>query len=146
MTQVATPDAAVPEPTASDPAVVDPAARREQFWRIGMIAMIILPILVAVVRALRRHWFPIGDNALLYIRVRDTFTAHHPLLGSWTSASLIVGEDMNNPGPLHDDLLSPFAHLLSPGPATAIGLPFSVVDPAERRRGSPSQTTCCATV
>jgi hypothetical protein len=35
---------------------------------------------------------------------------------------LIVGDDMNNPGPLHDDLLSPFAHLLSPGPAAAIGV------------------------
>jgi len=91
-------------------------------WRIALLALVILPIVVAVVRALRNQWFPIGDNALLYIRVRDTFTAHHPLLGSWTSASLIVGEDMNNPGPLHDDLLAPFAHVLSPGPAVAVGV------------------------
>jgi hypothetical protein len=97
---------------------VGPARR----WRIAIVALVLLPIAVAVVRALRNHWFPIGDNALLYIRVRDTFTEHHPFLGSWTSASLIVGEDMNNPGPLQDDLLSPFAHLLSPGPGAAIGV------------------------
>jgi hypothetical protein len=116
------PEVEVTEAPPEAPAAVVDVERTLRRWRLALLALIILPIAVAVVRALRRHWFPIGDNALLYIRVRDTFTAHHPLLGSWTSASLIVGEDMNNPGPLHDDLLAPFAHVLSPGPATAIGV------------------------
>ena len=87
-----------------------------------MLAAAILPIVVAIVRALVHHWFPIGDNALLYIRVVDVATEHHPWLGSWTSASLSVGENMNNPGPLYQDLAAPFAKLFGPGPGAAIGV------------------------
>jgi hypothetical protein len=87
-----------------------------------MLAAAILPIVVAIVRALAHHWFPIGDNALLYIRVVDVGTEHHPWLGSWTSASLSVGENMNNPGPLYQDLAAPFAKLFGPGPGAAIGV------------------------
>jgi hypothetical protein len=119
---VATPAVILDGALAAPPAETTRSPGPELPVRAALVALILLPIVVAVVRALRAHWFPIGDNALLFIRVRDTFTEHHPLLGSWTSASLIVGDDMNNPGPLHDDLLSPFAHLLSPGPAAAIGV------------------------
>ncbi len=90
--------------------------------RVGLVIVTVLPILSAVVRALRRDWFPIGDNALLYLRAVDVFTEHHPLLGSWTSASLSVGENMNNPGALYDLLMAPFALTLSPGPGAAIGV------------------------
>ncbi|MEQ1700394.1 MAG: hypothetical protein ABMA25_09800 [Ilumatobacteraceae bacterium] len=96
--------------------------RRETLVRRALLALAILPIVVAVVRAMLHHWFPISDNALLYIRVADVGTEHHPWLGSWTSASLSVGENMNNPGPLYDDLLAPFAKLFSPGPGAAIGV------------------------
>jgi hypothetical protein len=34
------------------------------------------------------------------------FSSHPPLLGTWTSASLSVGKDINNPGPLLYDLLA----------------------------------------
>lgn len=90
--------------------------------RAGIVATVALPIVIAVIRALHRHWFPIGDDALLYIRVHDVFTSHHPLLGSWTSASLSVGTNMNNPGPIYQDLLAPIAHMFSPGPGAAIGV------------------------
>lgn len=99
--------------------------RREALVRRALLALAILPIVVAVVRAMARHWFPISDNALLYIRVADVGTEHHPWLGSWTSASLSVGENMNNPGPLYDDLLAPFAKVFSPGPGAAIGVGFA---------------------
>lgn len=82
----------------------------------------VIPILVAIVRALRNDWFPIGDDALLYLRAGDVLTGHHPLLGSWTSASLSVGEHMNNPGPIYSDMLAPFAKVFSPGPGAAIGV------------------------
>jgi hypothetical protein len=93
-----------------------------QLARAGLLAIVILPIVVAVVRALRRNWFPIGDNALLYIRTADVFTEHHPFLGSWTSASLSLGVNLNNPGPTYDLLIAPFAQFLSPGPGAAIGV------------------------
>jgi len=99
---------------------IDPGPSRPV--RAAVVAVVVLPIVVAVVRALRHHWFPIGDDALLYIRVHDVFTGHHPLLGSWTSASLSVGTNMNNPGPIYQDLLAPVAHVFSPGPGAAIGV------------------------
>ncbi len=90
--------------------------------RVVATCVVIVPIITAVLRALRNDWFPIGDNALLFIRTRDVLTEDHPYLGSWTSASLSVGENMNNPGAMYDWLIAPFAHLLAPGPAAAIGV------------------------
>lgn len=90
--------------------------------RIAATAVVIVPFVTAVVRAIRSDWFPVGDNALLFIRTRDVWTEDHPFLGSWTSASLSVGENMNNPGALYDWLVAPFAHVLPPGPAAAIGV------------------------
>ena len=89
---------------------------------VAAVAVALVPFLVAAARAVRNGWFPIGDSALLYIRAADTFTVHHPWLGSWTSASQSVGRDMNNPGAMYDWLLSPFARLLPPGPGAAIGV------------------------
>jgi hypothetical protein len=40
-------------------------------WRWGARAAVVLPIVVAVVRALVHGWFPIGDAALLAIRAYD---------------------------------------------------------------------------
>lgn len=86
----------------------------------------LLPIATAVARALLDGWFPLGDNALLVIRAYDVGTVHHPLLGSWTSASLALGVDVNNPGPLYFNLASPFmwtfGRVLGIGPATAIAI------------------------
>jgi len=87
-----------------------------------LLALAVLPIVTAVARALMHHWFPIGDNALLYLRAGDVLTSHHPLLGSWTSASLSVGTNMNNPGPIYSDLIAPFAKVFSPGAGAAIGV------------------------
>jgi len=103
--------------------VTDEAAAEPRAWTLHVVlAVALLPIVAAVVRALMHHWFPIGDNALLYVRVADVLTEHHPWLGSWTSASLSVGENMNNPGPIYADLVAPFAKLFSPGPGAAIGV------------------------
>ena len=95
-------------------------------WRWAARVAVVLPILTAVVRALARGWFPIGDAALLAIRAFDVATPDHPLLGSWTSASFALGIDVNNPGPLYPDLLAPFMWTLGRafgiGAATAIGV------------------------
>lgn len=99
-----------------------PRRRVPDLIRAGCVALVILPVVTSVLRSLRTDWFPIGDNALLYIRARDVWTAHHPLLGSWTSASLSFGENVNNPGSMYDWLIAPWAHLMSPGPAAAIGV------------------------
>ncbi len=98
-------------------------SREPARWvRALLVSVVLLPIGVAVVRALRHNWFPIGDSALLYLRARDVLTTHHPLLGSWTSASLSVGENMNNPGPMYADLLAPVARVLPFSSAAALGV------------------------
>ncbi len=82
----------------------------------------ILPFVTAVARAIANDWFPAFDSALLYLRAADVFTQHHPLLGSWSSMSVSVGVDLNNPGPLYDDLIAPFAHLFNGGVGNAVGV------------------------
>jgi hypothetical protein len=99
-------------------AVRDTSART----RVLQVALAVLPIVTAAARAVRRHWFPIGDSAQLYIRAADVLTEHHPLLAAWTSASLSVGRNMNNPGAMYDWLIAPFAHAFSPGVGAAVGV------------------------
>jgi hypothetical protein len=110
---------------SESPRAEPPCTEPRRLVRIALTAVVIVPIVTAVVRALRRDWFAVGDDALLYIRVRDVLTHHHPWLGSWTSASRSLGVDLNNPGPIYADLLAPFAHLLPPGPGAAIGVGFA---------------------
>lgn len=104
-----------------------------------LYAALVLPFLTAAVRAIRADWFPIGDSALLYLRTADVGTQHHPLLGSWSSASISLGRNINNPGPLYDDLMAPFAHLFSTGIGNVIGvsainLAFAVLAALAARR------------
>jgi len=96
---------------------------RGERWgaRLPMLVAIV-PLLAAAARALNGSWYPIGDNAYFALRARDVLTDHHPLLGTWTSASLTVGTRINNPGPLLFDVLA--------GPAkvdVAIGTVLAVV-------------------
>jgi hypothetical protein len=77
-------------------------------WYLVIRLLVVLPIVVAAVRAVATGWFPVGDSGLLTVRAADVGTADHPWLGSWTSASLALGVDVNNPGPLYHDLIAPF--------------------------------------
>lgn len=63
-------------------------------------------VVAALVRAFVSDWYPVGDNAFFALRSRDVLTEHHPLLGTWTSASQNLGFDVNNPGPLLFDVLA----------------------------------------
>lgn len=87
-----------------------------------LLAAVNVPIVVATVRALARGWQPLGDDGILLVRARDVGTGHHPLLGSWTSASMVVGEDLNNPGPLYFDALALPVRLLGPWVGLAVGV------------------------
>lgn len=87
-----------------------------------LLVAVNLPIMVATVRALAGGWQPLGDNGILLVRARDVGTGNHPLLGSWTSASLAVGQDLNNPGPLYFDALAPAVRLLGPWVGLAVGV------------------------
>ena len=112
-------------PLRPDQPATDHLTERASF-RWALRALVVLPIVVAAARAVATGWFPVGDSALLAIRAYDVGTGQHPLLGSWTSASLTLGEDVNNPGPLYPDLLAPFmwtfGRWFSIGTGIAIGV------------------------
>jgi hypothetical protein len=103
---------------------VDPSVRRSGFdWpRTVLVLATVVPIVVAVTRALRTDWIPVGDNGLLAVRVGDVLTTHHPWLGSWTSASLSLGIDVNNPGATYQYLVAPFVWAFGPVAGIAIGV------------------------
>jgi hypothetical protein len=84
------------------------------------LAVALTPFVVAVVRAAIKEWIPVGDAAYFTVRSADVFTAHHPLLGAWSSGSSVVGVPVNNLGPLQLDLLAPFTKV-TPYVGTAIG-------------------------
>jgi hypothetical protein len=81
-------------------------SRADRLAEVALVAVTILPIVVAAVRAWREHWYPIGDDAYFSLRSRDVLTRHHPWLGTWTSASRDAGIQLNNPGPLLFDILA----------------------------------------
>lgn len=85
------------------------------------VALAVLPVIVATARAMLDGWVPIGDNAYFAIRARDVFSSHIPLLGTWTSASLTLGTDLNNPGPLLFDLYAVPTTVFGANAGLAIG-------------------------
>ncbi len=88
------------------------------------IALVAVPIVVAVARAISQRWIPIGDQALLEIRARDVLTTHHPLLGTASSAALNRdgGVALNHPGPLMFDALAIPVRAFGGGAGVAIGV------------------------
>jgi hypothetical protein len=84
-----------------------PDSQRSANWlALACLLAAILPIVVATIRAVAGDWVAVGDNAFFGMRAADVFTEHNPLLGTWTSASVTVGVDINNPGPLLYDALA----------------------------------------
>jgi hypothetical protein len=85
----------------------------------AIVAVVVIPVLTAAARRLDGDWVPIGDNALIEMRAHDVFSrTHFPFLGTWSSASLSAGIDLNHPGPLLFDLLAV--------PVRLFGGPFGV--------------------
>ena len=90
------------------------------FW--VAVAIALVPVFVAALRAVLRDWIPVGDNAYLTLRARDVFSSHVPLLGTGSSASETAGTLLNHPGPLYFDVLALPVKLLGGGPGTAFGV------------------------
>jgi hypothetical protein len=108
----------------ADGAVPAGARAGEPRWLgFAAVAVALVPIAVAIGRAVAGDWYPLGDNAYFAVRARDVLTEHHPLLGTWSSSSVNVGVPVNNPGPLFFDALAIPAKLsASVGAAVGTGL------------------------
>jgi hypothetical protein len=92
-------------------------------WVFGAsIAFAILPVVVAVGRAINNRWTPLSDDALFPIRARDVFSYHHlPLIGLDSSVSLTTSTTLHHPGPLQFDLLAVPVKLFGGASGTALG-------------------------
>jgi hypothetical protein len=101
---------------------LDPAAGRVQLLAALSVVAAVLPVIVATARAISDDWRAIGDNAYFGIRAADVLTEHHPLLGSWTSASIAIGIDVNNAGPLLFDVLALPVRIGGPDNGLAVGV------------------------
>jgi hypothetical protein len=89
---------------------------------LASIAITLVPVGVATARAIHDGWIPTGDNALFAVRARDLFSLTNlPLLGTWSSASVNAGMQLNHPGPLYLDLLATPARVFDSGAGVAFG-------------------------
>jgi hypothetical protein len=106
---------------------------------------VLVPLVVAAVRAINAGWVPVGDSALIAVRSRDVLGGGElPLIGMWSSSSWVLGFDFNHPGPLLYDLLAVPAALFPGGAGQVLGATLvegaSVVGIfllARRRGGAP---------
>ena len=124
-------------------ATAAPASKAQGGLAVAAVVAAVLPILVATVRAIRDDWLAVGDNAFFAVRALDVGTRHHPLLGTWTSASVAAGVDVNNPGPLFFEVLALPARLFGGADGLAIGaaalnaLAVVTIAVLAHRRGGP---------
>jgi hypothetical protein len=66
------------------------------------LVLVLLPVLAVVVLRTGHRYVPIGDEALIDLRVRDVFTSNTPLVGAYSRG-------FNHPGPLLYWLLAPLS-------------------------------------
>jgi hypothetical protein len=75
-----------------------------------LLAIIALPLVVAVIALHGAHWFPVLDLAMTEVRVRDVGTAHTPLIGLPGRIGTLAQQG-SHPGPLSFYSLAPFYRL-----------------------------------
>ncbi len=75
-----------------------------------LLAIVALPLVVAVAVLHGTHWFPVLDLAMTEVRVRDVGTAHTPLIGLPGRIGTLAQQG-SHPGPLSFYALAPFYRL-----------------------------------
>jgi hypothetical protein len=72
---------------------------RRMVLLVGLLAA--LPVVVAAIRALAWHWFPVSsDQATIAARAVDVLSDQSPLVGQYSLQSLLTGHATYSPGPL----------------------------------------------
>ena len=82
----------------------------------------LLPVAMAIGRALADGWFPVGDQALIAIRARDVLTEHHPFLGTAASVTFGSTDLTNHPGPLLFDVAALPVRLFGSGAGLVVAI------------------------
>lgn len=105
-------DGAVPVPQTAMGSTQDTLVSR---WAlVGCAGLALAVIVIATVKGLLAGWQAIGDNGLMYVRTRDVFSSHVPLLGNWSSGSVKASAIFNHPGPLLFYLLAVPTRIFGP--------------------------------
>lgn len=84
--------------------------------------LVIVPVWVAAYRDGHDGWFPTMDAATTVLKARDTFSAHFPLVGMWSSVSDKLGLPTYFPGATELYLLSVPNRLFGYAWGTLIGM------------------------
>jgi hypothetical protein len=91
---------------------VSPVRPDRRWLAVGvMLAVVSLPLVVAVVGLRRPQWFPVLDLAMTEFRLRDVGTAHTPLIGLPGRIGPSLAEQGSHPGPLSFYILAPLYRL-----------------------------------
>jgi hypothetical protein len=112
-------------PARADAPVPPAAPGRDLSPLLLVVAVLValVPIVLDTARALDNHWLPVGDNAIVYARTTDVFSADTPLLFMWSAGSTWAEEAFNNPGPaMYWVLAVPTTVFGPPGMAIATAL------------------------
>lgn len=92
------------------------------WWWWALVALTVVPILVAGVQRERRHWYPESDDATIVLLSHDTFSSHPPLLGMVSTGGAGLDDpELHHPGPLELYLLAPFTAVLGTAPGSTVG-------------------------
>ena len=86
---------------------------------VGAGVVVALPAVCGVVVFLS-GWVPSNDWAVVVSRATDTFSAHPPLVGQWSSLSLYAGRTVHQPGPIQFWWLAVPEWLLAPSSVGAL--------------------------
>jgi hypothetical protein len=99
-----------------------------------------VPVIVATVNAVRDHWEPGADQAIIATRAYDVLSSHTPLVGQYTLAGEVVGQVTHGLGPMLYWLIalparfgSPAAITITMGAVNALAVVGAVA--LARRRG-----------
>ena len=88
----------------------DAGSRRRAILIAALVALLAVPMVVALVALLHPRWYPLLDLAWTEMRLRDVWSSHPPLLGLAGRVGP-YGHQGSHPGPLSFYLLWPFYEL-----------------------------------
>jgi hypothetical protein len=111
-----------------------------------------LPVIVSAVHAVQVGWEPTDDKAIIASRAYDVLTAHTPLVGQYSMASLLTGGALHDPGPMLYWLLalpvrvgSPAVMAVTIAVVNAVAI-LATVALARRRGGLVLMFACAAAI
>lgn len=95
---------------------------RQRVVAAALVALLLVPFAMSVLRARHVHWLPSGDDALIGLRSWDVFTSHRPLIGQPSTSHLYSpGQSTSHPGPIEFYWLATPMRLLGPATGMIVG-------------------------